>query len=146
MESRQSDARNKVIAPVFKRLGIIDQWGNGLKMVAEEMKQYPEIELHWQEVGLSFQVQLIKKEYKNDIIGGDDGNGGNIGGDGGNHNIKKQITILILQNDRISVQEIADSIGISKRNCERIISELKKNGIISRVGSARTGKWIVNNQ
>ena len=26
MESRQSDARNKVIAPVFKRLGIIDQW------------------------------------------------------------------------------------------------------------------------
>lgn len=31
MESRQSDARNKVIAPVFKRLGIIDQWGNGLK-------------------------------------------------------------------------------------------------------------------
>ena len=27
MESRQSDARNKVIAPVFKRLGIIDQWG-----------------------------------------------------------------------------------------------------------------------
>ena len=30
MESRQSDARNKIIAPVFKRMGIIDQWGNGL--------------------------------------------------------------------------------------------------------------------
>jgi len=26
MESRQSDARNKVIAPIFKRIGIIDQW------------------------------------------------------------------------------------------------------------------------
>ena len=34
MNSRQSDARNKVIAPVFKRLGIIDQWGNGLKLIA----------------------------------------------------------------------------------------------------------------
>lgn len=64
MESRQSDARNKVIAPVFKRLGIIDQWGNGLRLVAEEMKLYPEIELRWQEVGLSFQVQFIKKGYK----------------------------------------------------------------------------------
>lgn len=64
MESRQSDARNKVIAPVFKRLGIIDQWGNGLRLVAEEMKLYPEIELRWQEVGLSFQVQIIKKGYK----------------------------------------------------------------------------------
>jgi multiple sugar transport system substrate-binding protein len=30
MESRQSDARNKVIAPVFKQLGIIDQWGFNL--------------------------------------------------------------------------------------------------------------------
>lgn len=54
MESRQSDARNKVIAPVFKRLGIIDQWGNGLKMVAEEMKSYPEIDLCWKEVGFVF--------------------------------------------------------------------------------------------
>jgi predicted HTH transcriptional regulator len=30
MEARQSDIRNRVIAPVFKKLGIIDQWGNGL--------------------------------------------------------------------------------------------------------------------
>ena len=61
MESRQSDARNKVIAPVFKRLGIIDQWGNGLKLVSAEMKNYPEIKLEWKEVGLSFQVQFIVK-------------------------------------------------------------------------------------
>jgi len=63
MEARQSDARNKVIAPVFKRLGIIDQWGNGLKLVAEELKAYPEIELRWFEVGLSFQVQFVKTNF-----------------------------------------------------------------------------------
>jgi ATP-dependent DNA helicase len=62
MGNRQSDARNRVIAPVFKRLGIIDQWGNGLKLVADEMKDYPEIEFRWQEVGLSFQVQFVKRE------------------------------------------------------------------------------------
>lgn len=33
MESRQSDARNKVIAPVFKRIGIIDQWGMALSLL-----------------------------------------------------------------------------------------------------------------
>jgi predicted HTH transcriptional regulator len=63
MESRQSDARNKIIAPVFKRLGIIDQWGNGLKLIAEELKDYPQIEFRWKEVGLSFQVQFIKLDY-----------------------------------------------------------------------------------
>nr|WP_262509963.1 RNA-binding domain-containing protein [Dysgonomonas alginatilytica] len=63
MESRQSDAKNKIIAPVFKRLGIIDQWGNGLKMIADELKEYPDIEFKWRETGLSFQVQFIKKEF-----------------------------------------------------------------------------------
>ncbi len=63
MESRQSDARNKVIAPVFKRMGIIDQWGNGLKLIADELKEYPQIEFRWKETGLSFQVQFVKLNY-----------------------------------------------------------------------------------
>lgn len=63
MESRQSDARNKIIAPVFKRMGIIDQWGNGLKLIADELKEYPQIEFRWKETGLSFQVQFVKLDY-----------------------------------------------------------------------------------
>jgi len=63
IESRQSDARNKVIAPIFKRLGIIDQWGNGLKLIFDELKDYPQIGFQWKEVGLSFQVQFVKLDY-----------------------------------------------------------------------------------
>jgi predicted HTH transcriptional regulator len=63
MESRQSDARNKVIAPIFKRLGIIDQWGNGLKLIFDELNAYPQIGFQWKEVGLSFQVQFVKLDY-----------------------------------------------------------------------------------
>lgn len=52
-----------VIAPVFKRLGINDQWGNGLKLIADELKKYPNIELRWKEVGLSFQAQSVRLDY-----------------------------------------------------------------------------------
>jgi predicted HTH transcriptional regulator len=147
MGSRQSDARNKVIAPVFKRLGIIDQWGNGLKLVAEEMKEYPDIKLHWKEVGLSFQVQFIKKSHTGIPAKENSGNGGDIGGNGGNTggnpDAKNRIIALIALNDKISVQAIADNIGVGKRNCERIIAELKKAGVITRSGSARAGRWNV---
>lgn len=67
MEARQSDIRNKVIAPVFKHLGIIDQWGNGLKIISQELKAYPEIEFKWFERGLQFQVQFIKKNYQPEV-------------------------------------------------------------------------------
>jgi predicted HTH transcriptional regulator len=49
MESGQSDIRNKLLAPVFKRLGIIEQWGNGLRIIAEELQPYPEIAFSWNE-------------------------------------------------------------------------------------------------
>ena len=64
MDARQSDIRNKVIAPIFKHIGVIDQWGNGLKIISQELKVYPEIEFKWFEKGLQFQVQFIKKDYQ----------------------------------------------------------------------------------
>ena len=67
MTSRQSDARNKTLAGVFKKLGIIDQWGNGLTLIAEELKQYPNVRLVWQEVGMFFQVQFVLVEHVSDV-------------------------------------------------------------------------------
>lgn len=65
LDARQSDIRNKVIAPVFKKLGIIDQWGNGLKLISDELIEYPEIDFKWKEIGMQFQVQFIKKDFRN---------------------------------------------------------------------------------
>lgn len=63
MESGQSDIRNKVLAPVFKKLGIIEKWGNGLQLIANELKTYPEIGFEWKEPGLSFRVVFFKKNF-----------------------------------------------------------------------------------
>jgi len=66
MEARQSDIRNRIIAPIFKQMGLIDQWGNGLKIISNELKAYPEIEFKWFEKGLQFQVQFVKRNFKRD--------------------------------------------------------------------------------
>jgi hypothetical protein len=44
-------------------MGIIDQWGNGLKLIADELKNYPNIELKWSEVGAQFQLQFVNKAF-----------------------------------------------------------------------------------
>ncbi len=135
MQSRQSDARNKVLAPIFKRLGLIDQWGNGLKLVANELKQYPDIELKWQEVGLSFQVQFINKNFipTSDV-------GINVGINVG---IKTRLLDLIKRDNKISAKELSEKLDISARQCERIISELKEENILTRQGSKKSGYWSV---
>lgn len=149
MEARQSDARNKIIAPTFKRMGIIDQWGNGLKLVAEEMKNYPEIALQWKEVGLSFQVQFVKKNYEDNKekyitdVGDNVGDVGDNVGDNINDNNDYLVLEQIKENNKISATELATKLNLSSRQCERIIASLKAKGLLIRVGSAKTGYWIV---
>lgn len=64
LEAGQSEIRNKTLAPVFKRLGIIEQRGNGLKLIAEDLKEYTDIELSWKEPGVAFRVIFTNKRYK----------------------------------------------------------------------------------
>ena len=111
MESRQSEVRNKVIAPVFKRMGIIDQWGNGLKLIAEELKKYPEIGFNWKEVGLSFQVQFIKLNFQRQELGQE------LGQELAREFKEKTLFTYILQkleNGNLSRKEIAMSFGQNK--------------------------------
>ena len=151
MNSRQSDAHNKVIAAVFKKIGIIDQWGNGLMLINEEMKKYPNIELKWKEVGLSFQIQFINKNYNvgNNVgnvvnVGNNVGNvGNNVGNVGNDFDLIEGIIDIIQQDETISYKEIAKRLGVTQRHCERLVARLKKEGRVNRIGTTRSGKWIV---
>ncbi len=60
MEAGQSDIRNIILAPVFKKLGIIEQWGNGLLLISKELKKYPEIKMEWSEPGIAFRITFKK--------------------------------------------------------------------------------------
>ncbi len=60
----QSEIRNLVLAPIFKRLGLIEQWGTGFKKIKEALAEYPEIELRINEPGMAFQMQFVKKDYQ----------------------------------------------------------------------------------
>ena len=135
MTSRLSDARNKTIASVFKRLGIIDQWGNGLALVAEELKAYPEIDFQWKEVGMSFQVQFIKKSSTPAEIHTH-----------ANDTIELSVLQYIKNNKFATIRSIAESLSISKWQCETIIKQLQHTGRIVRSGSARKGEWLVRGE
>jgi len=122
MDVRQSEIRNKVLAPFFKHLGLIDQWGNGLKLISEELKKFPDIKLNWSEVGLQFQVQFIIKNYKAETEGLVEGL------------VKSQQAILriIEKNPLLSKKEMAANIGISTTALDKNIETLKKKGLLQR--------------
>lgn len=59
--SGRSEIRNRVLAPIFKDLKLIEAWGSGIQKMQQELRDYPEIELILRESGHAFQVQFVKK-------------------------------------------------------------------------------------
>lgn len=54
------------------------------------------------------------------------------------------ILALIKQNPSISYEDLTEKTGKSRRTISRIITELKTTGTIARVGSEKTGHWMIN--
>jgi ATP-dependent DNA helicase RecG len=123
-----------VIAPVFKLLGIIDQWGNGLKLIADELKAYPEIEFRWKEVGLSFQVQFVKRNFKAEIESRQE-LGQELGQELRQERKEKTMFTFILihlQQESLSRSELANALGLKtiSGHLNRTIAKLKEHGLI----------------
>ena len=47
----------------------------------------------------------------------------------------------IKNNSRISAKELSIRLGISPRAVEKRLAQLKKTGILKRIGSAKGGHW-----
>ena len=55
----------------------------------------------------------------------------------------QKILELIAVNTTISTQEMADSIGISRRAIAKIIAKLQTEGILRRIGPDKGGHWEI---
>ena len=59
-------------------------------------------------------------------------------------NNEEKLLTLISKNNYITIGEIINKTGLSDSGIRKILSSLKKKGIISRQGSRKNGHWVVN--
>lgn len=57
---------------------------------------------------------------------------------------QKQLIAIVMENPAITTTEISNMMSCSRTTVSNIISELKKLGVIERVGSDKKGTWKVN--
>ena len=53
---------------------------------------------------------------------------------------------LIKANQRITIDELALKLNKSRRTITRIIKKLQEDGLVSRMGSDKTGQWQVKDE
>lgn len=56
---------------------------------------------------------------------------------------KSKVINLIIDNENITLPQIAKTLGLSLGGIEKIVRQLKSEGVLYREGSTKSGKWIV---
>lgn len=82
------------------------------------------------------------KAHKMDSV---ESGGINVGiNDGINGGInERNILAIIAESPNVTVRDMADALGLSLRQCERLIAEMKRKNLIKRTGSNKSGLWEI---
>jgi ATP-dependent DNA helicase RecG len=141
----RSEIRNRVLAPIFKELKLIEAWGSGIRKMHAELSDYPEIELVLQEAGQTFQVQFRKTGVERTKLGpSKDQVGTNLAPS--RHQVgtkfalnRNQVNLLIKCDNPLSIFELMQIFNRSDRTKFRrgIISPLLEMGLLEMTDPER---------
>lgn len=59
---------------------------------------------------------------------------------------RERVILILSIKPSINLDEVARIIGLSRIGVQKIVGKLKAEGILSRNGSTKSGKWIVNKE
>ena len=157
---RKSKPRNKNIANAFYKAGFVESWGRGIKKICNKFsaaglsepvfenfcggvnvtipRNNPEVKEFSAEYLKAFGNSLQKtgRDLENDLE--------NDGSQKSSQKSSQKIIELVKNNPEITTQQIADSVGISRRAVAKQIAKLQADGKIERMGPDKGGHWQVN--
>jgi ATP-dependent DNA helicase RecG len=143
-----SKTRNKLVAKVFKEIGLIERYGSGIMRVRRICKEYGIIEPKFEEVFNGFRVILFKEKLTvaEDVTKNDTDNDTDKVTEKVTEKVtgnQDRIIQLITKRATITSVELSKIIGISERKIKENIKKLKEKGIIKRIGPDKGGYWLV---
>jgi len=127
LEEHSSEPFNPEIASTFFRAGYIESWGRGVNTVIELSKAYngtvPKFKF------LNGLMVEFASNYPNKRLS--------------DRKTREKIIDLIKEDATITTQELSEVLEITPKGVEWQIQKLKKEGILSRVGAKKGGRWEV---
>lgn len=128
--------RNPLIAETMYLSADIEKWASGLKRIYDECTAAG-IKVEFKRVKTGFVVSFYRPKWEE---------GGRLAEGLVERLAESQRKILdhIKANPYVSKKELSDKVGISTTAIDKNLNQLKKKGLLKRVGSDRGGHWEIS--
>ena len=138
-----SKIRNRVIARIFRELGLMEEWGSGYKRVLNACSKggYPEPE--WEELGAAVRVifyphrETIESETISDPVSDPVNDPVNVPV----NDRQKWFLNQLGKGVRVSSSDFAAQWNISQKTAKRDIADLNQKGLIEFLGAPKNGYY-----
>lgn len=139
-----SQVRNPVIAGLFHRLDLMEQWGSGWQRISEACREggYPEPE--WQEPGMCTRVifrphpEVRAAADANDPVNDPVNDGVNLA----ELNKRQKWFVAQISHDHaVKAEQLMQQWKVSQATAKRDIADLRSLGVIEFVGPPKTGYY-----
>ena len=119
-----SELRNPNLGNLFKKFEIIEQWGTGFKKIKKELVNYPEINLLFDDDSSYTQMKFVKITTTQETT-------------------RDKIIELLKDNPKYTKRDLMSALGKADSTIKEHLSKLKKEGVLQRIGSTKSGYWKV---
>lgn len=144
----RSKIRNKVIAEIFNKMDLIEQWGTGIQRIINRAKEYELPKPEFREIGNTFRVNLYRKADKKLI----------------KEPIKADKNLIITSKQRkkfdrenliikyveehgsISNMEARQILVLAESTTKRFLKEMVKEGLLLEKGERKNRRYILANE
>ncbi len=142
-QKHSSIPANPDIARVFFRAGYIENWGRGIRDMMRYCTRAGLPEPFYTKMGAGYALVFEQEKgaadfsYKQELgekVGKNEKTSGKS---------SRKIIELMKNNPNITIEQIIEKTGLTRRGVEWNIDSLKKKGVITRFGSKKTGSWKV---
>lgn len=135
----RSSIRNKVIAGVCEKLGVVEGWGTGLKRIMELCKELNIRPPEFIEIGDLLRVNFYRPTYTSNVYTAESA----VKVPSKCPESAVKVYNAILEHPKSSNKDLCVILGLSDRAVRNQIKALKDAGCIVRVGSDKSGYWEI---
>ena len=133
---------------MFYRAGYIESWGRGIQKICDACKNLgtdePEYIVHGEDLMVKFKaLQSAKVTEKSTEVHQSSPKSSPKSSPNDLNSTQLKIVDMILNNPKVTQEEMAEELNITARAVKKSIKELTEKGRIQRVGSARSGYWKI---
>ena len=136
-----SKIRNRVIARVFRELGLMEEWGSGYRRVIESCRSGGYMIPDWQELGSAFRV--IFYPHPEIKVAPEPAVPVDVPVNVPVNERQQWFLNQLGAGNKVKAADVAARWNVTEKTAKRDISALKKHGIIEFVGPPKTGSYLI---